>query len=136
VRFLDTNVIIRLLTRDDQVKAEASLELFKRIGQGVEEVQICESMVAEIAYVLSSRALYNLDHSEIRDRLAPLLGLRGLRVPNKTIVLRALDLYAEHSVLDFEDALAVSYMEAQRIEEIYSYDHDFDRVQSITRVEP
>jgi predicted nucleic acid-binding protein len=49
--------------------------------------------------------------------------------------LRALDLYAAHSI-DFEDALIVAQMERQRITDIYSYDQDFGSVAGITRLEP
>ena len=136
MKFLDTNIFIRYLTGDDRVKAQACFELFQQVGEGREELQTCEAMLAEIAYVLSSRSLYGLNHAEIRDRLAPILLLRGLRIPNKGGCLRALDIYAERGGLDFEDALAVAYMEAQGITEIYSYDRDFDRVPSVTRLEP
>ena len=34
MRFLDTNVILRYLTRDDEAKAEACYQLFQRVGRG------------------------------------------------------------------------------------------------------
>ncbi len=137
MRFLDTNVILRYLTRDDEVKAEACYELFQRVSRGEEELFTCEAIVTEVVYVLSSaRAGYQLGHEEIRARLLPILTLRGLRIPQKRIYIRALDLYASSNFLDFEDALAVVHMEQQGIEEILTYDRDFDRVDNIVRVEP
>jgi len=59
-----------------------------------------------------------------------------LRIPRKGIYLRALDLYAAHPGLDFEDALAVTHMEDAGIEELLSYDRDFDRVAGVRRSEP
>lgn len=137
MRFLDTNVIIRYLTRDDERKAQACYELFQRVKQGDEEVFICEAIVTEVAYVLtSSRAPYRLGHTEVKDRLLPILTLRGVKLAHKRVCFRALDIYASSPGLDLEDALAVAHMEQQGITGIYSYDRDFDDVASIRRMEP
>ena len=137
MRFLDTNVILRYLTRDDEAKAQACYQLFQRVKQGEEELFTCEAIVTEVAYVLSSpRAPYKLSHEEVRARLLPILTLRGLKLPQKRVYLRALDLYASSLFLDFEDALAVAHMEQRGVTEIISYDRDFDRVTGLQRVEP
>ncbi len=79
--------------------------------------------------------LYNLPRQEIRKRLMPLLTLNGLRMPNRGVGLRALELYEEQPV-DFEEALAVAHMEQQGIQEIFSNDRDFDRFPQVARIEP
>ena len=137
MRFLDTNVILRYLTRDDEVKADACYQLFQRVRHGDEEVLTCEAVVSEVVYVLASHRLpYRLGHEEIRRRLVPLLALRGLKLPQKSVYIRALDVYASFSRLDFEDALVVAHMERQGITDILSYDKDFDLVPGVQRVEP
>jgi len=137
MRFLDANVILRYLTRDDEAKAQACYELFQRVKQGEEVVFTCEAIITEVVYVLSSpRAPYHLRHEEIRARLQPILTLPSLRLQRKRIYLRALDLYASSPFLDFEDTLAIAYMERQGMKELLSYDRGFDRVQGITRIEP
>ena len=137
MRFLDTNVILRYLTRDDEAKAEACYQLFQQVRRGEEELVTCEAIVTEVVYVLSSpRAPYRLSHEEIRARLVPILTLRGLRLPQKRVYLSALDLYASSPFLDFEDALAVAHMERLGVTEIVSYDKDFDRLPTLQRVEP
>ena len=137
MRFLDTNVILRYLTRDDDAKAKACYELFQRVQRGEEELTTCEAIVAEVVYVLSSpRLSYRLNHAQIRARLLPILTLRGLKLPHKRVCLRALDLYASSAFLDFEDAVAVAHMEQRSITEIVSYDRDFDRLAGLRRAEP
>ncbi len=137
MKFLDTNVILRYLTRDDEVRAEACYRLFQRVKQGQEELVVCEAIVTEVVYVLSSvRAPYRLSHEEIRARLLPILTLRGLKLPQKNVYLRALDLYASSPFLDFEDALTVCHMEQRGITELVSYDRDFDRIGGIRRIAP
>ncbi len=137
MRFVDTNVFLRYLTRDDEVKAEACYRLFQRAKQGEEELFTCEAIITEVVYVLSSpRAPYRLSRSDIRSRLIPLLTLQGLNIPQRHVYVRALDLYSSHPSLDFEDALAVAHMEQQGVTEIVSYDKDFDRVTGLQRTEP
>ncbi|TAK33883.1 MAG: PIN domain-containing protein [Chloroflexota bacterium] len=136
MKFLDANVFLRYLTRDDPVKAEACFALLQDVKRGLEQVTTCEVILHEVLYVLTSRAQYGLSHAEAVGRLRPLLTLRGLKLPRKRVYLRALDLYASSPFLDFGDALAVAHMENLGIQEILSYDSDFDRVESVTRSEP
>ena len=136
MRFLDTNVIIRYLTGDDEEKAEACYRLFQRASRGEEVLMTCEAIVWEVVYVLASpRAGYGLNHEEIRARLIPLLTLRGLRIPQKQVYIDALNIYASSS-FDFEDALAIAHMQQQGISEIISYDKDFDSMPGVHRIEP
>ena len=79
MKFLDTNVIIRFLTRDDEEKAEACYQLLQRASRGVETLLTCEAIITEVVYVLSSkRAPYKLTHDEIRSRLTPIIAIRGV----------------------------------------------------------
>lgn len=136
MRFLDTNILLRYLTKDDEIKADACFELFQRVKQGKEEVTTCEAIITEVVYVLASRAHYHLSPEEISARLRPILALRGLKLPHKRLYLRALDLYTSYTFLDFEDALSVAHMEHRGIKEVLSYDTDFDRIPGIQRMEP
>lgn len=137
MRFLDTNIIIRFLSNDDPPKARACLALFERIERGEEQVRASVTHIAEVCFVLASRrGPYRLSHDDIRGRLLPILKLPGVKLPNKRLVLRALDSYATFSRLDFEDALAVAIMEAEGMTELYSYDTDFDGVAGMVRLEP
>ncbi|MCY3638727.1 MAG: PIN domain-containing protein, partial [Chloroflexi bacterium] len=54
MEFLDTNVILRYLTKDDEAKAEACYELFEQARQGDKALFTCEAIIAEVVYVLSS----------------------------------------------------------------------------------
>lgn len=134
-QFIDANVFIRHLTRDDPRKAQACLELFQRAREREVTLTTSESVIAEVVYVLSSRKLYNLPREEIRKLLYPLLSLPGLKLTNRKMYLHALDLYATHP-LDFEDALTVAQMKRQKLSQIYSYDRHFDQVAGIKRMEP
>jgi predicted nucleic acid-binding protein len=132
--FVDTNIFLRYLTKDDPDKAQACFELFKRAEANQVTLTATETVIAEVVYVLSSKRTHDLPRDQIRARLYPLLTLQGLRLPQRRTVLRALDLYVAYEI-DFEDALMVAHMERQAIRELYSYDRDFDQVPGVNRQE-
>jgi len=133
--FLDANIILRFLTRDDPAKAERCFELFQRADRGEVELTTSESVLAEVVCVLSSPRLYHLAPERIRDLLLPILNLRGLKLSSRQLYRRALAIYAA-SHIDFEDALTVAHMERRGINEVLSYDRHFDRVEGVVRQEP
>ncbi len=135
MEFIDANVFLRFFTRDDPVKAERVKALLERAEQGDVELTTSESVISELVFVLSSTRLYNLSRERVRMLLHPILSLRGLKLSNRSVFLRALDLYAE-TPMDFVDALAVAHMEAQKVTAIYSYDKHFDGLHGIRRLEP
>jgi predicted nucleic acid-binding protein len=128
--------MLRYLTGDDPVKAAACYSLFQRLKSGQEEVTSSEVLLHEALYVLTSPRHYRLSHPDAAARLRPLLTLRGFKLLNKRVYLRALDLYASNASLDFGDAVAIARMENLRIGEIYSYDTDFDSLPGVSRIEP
>lgn len=136
MRFLDTNVILRYLVRDDEVKAAACYELFQRVNAGREELTTCEAVITEAVYVLSGRKGYRLPRETVRDLLRPIIAMQGLRLHKKRVYLLALDLYVTHPQLDYEDALIVAHMQDAGINEVVTYDRDFDRIPDVLRAEP
>lgn len=137
MQFLDTNIILRYLTHDDPVKAQACFVLLQQVKNGQVQLQTTEAIIAEVTYVLTSpRQPYKKSHQEVAAWLKPIVQLRHLALPRKRVVQRALDLYDLYPQLDFEDALSVATMEQTRQPEILSYDGDFDAIPGITRHEP
>ena len=125
-RFLDTNVLLRYLTRDDEEKAQ-------RVERGDEAVVTSPMVVFETIFTL--QRYYRLPKERIRERVGDLLSLRSLHVPDKQVCQRALDLYVRHNV-SFADAYNAASMHQRQMTEIYSWDTDFDKLPGITRVEP
>jgi uncharacterized protein len=136
MRFLDTNILLRYLTRDVPQKAEACYQLLQQVKEGQELVTTSEAVITEVVYVLSSKKGYRLPREDIRARLTPILSLRGFRLTHRGVYLKALNLYAAHPNLDFEDAVSVLHMKRQGITSILSYDTDFDEIAGVERVEP
>jgi uncharacterized protein len=133
--FLDSNIILRYLTRDDPGKAENCYLLFQKAKTGEIKLITSEAIITEVVYVLSSENLYKLSRNEIQLLLTPIITLKGLKLSQKKLYLRALEVYALKNI-DFEDALSFAYMENRKVKEIYSYDRDFDKLDGINRIEP
>lgn len=136
MRFLDANIFLRHLTGDHIAMSRACEELFAEIEQGLQEATTCEAIIAEVVYVLRSKAVYGLRAEEVRDRLQPVLSLSGLRIPNREVYFHALDLIVAHPALDFEDALCAAHMARLGLTEIYTFDRHFDRIDEVERVTP
>lgn len=132
--YVDTDVLIRLLTGDDPKKQEASAILFEKVEKGTSVLSAPDTAIADAVFVLSSK-YYDLSRVKIRDLLVALLRYPNFKVENKQVLIKALDLYALKNI-DFGDAmLAVLTLESQN-RLIYSYDYDFDKIQGIKRKEP
>jgi len=133
--FVDTDVIIRLLTGDDPDKGAEAAVLFQAVEAGNLSLLAPDTVIADAVYVLSSPRLYNLPRLQIQALLMPLLRLPGFKVRNRQSIIRALELYAS-TRLDFWDALIVASMEQQGSRVLYSYDTHFDHISSVDRRSP
>jgi predicted nucleic acid-binding protein len=135
VSFVDTNVLIRLLTGDDLKKQEASAALFTKVEEGNLTLHAPDTVIADAVFVLSSKRLYNLPRLKIAQLLTSLVRLTHFRVANRLVVLRALSLYGS-STIDFGDAMIVAAMQQYGSSTLFSFDTDFDGVKGISRLEP
>ena len=132
-RLLDTNILLRYLTRDDEKKAASAFALLRRIEQGDETVATSPLVIFETVFTLQKT--YRIPRVQIRDALSDIISLRGVDLPNKSVYLHALELYAEKNI-SFADVYNAAYLQAHHLNEIYSYDTDFDKIAGIVRVEP
>ena len=133
--FVDTDVLIRLLTGDDPVKQAQAASLFQLVEQGEQSLLAPDTVIADAVYVLSSTRLYNLTRAQVVALLVPLLRLPGFRVENKKAVIKALEIYS-NTKLDFGDALIVASMQLSGSKTLFAYDSDFDTVAGIERLTP
>ncbi|HZS94623.1 MAG TPA: type II toxin-antitoxin system VapC family toxin [Chloroflexota bacterium] len=140
MRLLDANIFLRALVAPqsaaDRARAQAATGLFERLARGEEEATTIEAIIAEVCYVLRSRAHYALAPAEVAARLRPLILLRGLKLPHKRTYLQALDLWTAFPALDFEDALLLAHAERLGIDTVTSYDTDFDHLPGFAREQP
>lgn len=134
MRFLDTDLLLRYFTRDDEEKAQRVLTLLERVKRNEEKVLTSSLVMFETIFTLQS--FYKVSRGEIKKLLNPILDLRGLKLLNKEIYRHALDIYVKKKKVSFVDAFNAVFALQKGINEIYSYDEDFDKIEGVKRVIP
>lgn len=139
VTFVDANFLLRGLIRgatpQDEVMAREAADLFARAERGDEEITTSDAVLAEVAFILNSPRQYDRPPDDVAARLKTILLLRGFRLPQKRIVLRALDIWTSFPKLGFVDALTASYATEPGVA-LATFDSDFDDLPGITRYRP
>lgn len=111
---LDTNIVVRLIARDDRTPLERARRLVTST--------ICylpDTVLLEVAWVL--RSTYGAARQQIHAELMAVLGLPNVRIADAERIRLALDWYAEG--LDFADALHLA--SAQHADAIVTFDRRF-----------
>ena len=135
MRIIDANVVIRYLAADHPDQSERTIPFFDRLVTGEERALMIEGVIVEIIQVLSSRRGYAMSRPYIAHALQTIISLLGLHVPDRDQHFAALAWYAT-SHLDYVDCLNIAFMRALDITEIVTFDHDYDFIQGIARIEP
>lgn len=99
MRAVDTNVLVRLATRDD-AKQVAAAEAFIAPGAWISHLVLAEAM-----WVLSS--VYDLGPTDIATAIEMLLNHRDLSLQDADVVAAALTHFRKHPKLGFSDCLVL-----------------------------
>ena len=93
---IDTNVLVRLLTRDDELQFKQASTLFTE-----NKIFLPETVILETEWVL--RFAYKLPKTTIFEALRKTLGLPNVQTARPGVIVQALHLAGQG--LDFADAL-------------------------------
>ena len=99
MRAVDTNVLVRLVTRDDP-RQTASAEAFVTKGAWVSHL-----VLVEATWVLDS--VFGLNHAQIAVAVDMLLNHRDLVVQDADVVSAALAHYRKRPKLEFSDCMVL-----------------------------
>jgi predicted nucleic-acid-binding protein len=99
VRAVDTNVLVRLVTRDD-ARQVAAAEAFVARGAWVPQVVLVEAV-----WVLTS--VYDLDAPAVATAVDMLLNHRDLTIQDADVVAGALRQFRQKPSVDFSDCLVL-----------------------------
>ena len=113
---VDTNIVVRLLTGDDQTQLVQAREIFTS-----NEVFISETVFLEIEWVL--RYAYDLSPTTIHDGLLKLCGLPNVVLRDAPTIAQAFEGY--RSGMDFADALHLAL--CSHCSELFTFDKKFVR---------
>jgi len=132
-KFVDANIFLRYLTKDDPSKYERCRAMFKRALEGEITISTSGMVIAELIWTLLS--YYKISKAEVIEKVSVILGTGSLFIPDKDVLVDALVLYARKNI-DFIDAYNAVFMKYQGLREIFSYDADFEAIEDIERKEP
>lgn len=126
---LDTNVLIRHFTGDPP---ELARRATAALASG-ERLVLTSVVAAECVSVLAS--VYDVDRHGVVTLLRAVIGFPAIDVPERAVLLRALEIY-ELERLDFANAHLAASAELAGVRNVLSFDRDLDRVQTIACREP
>jgi predicted nucleic-acid-binding protein len=115
MRALDTNVLVRLVARDDEAQHAAA-----RAVMAAGDVLVLPTVLMEAEWVLRSR--YQLPRGEIAEGLSTLCAQQGVTVASAEAVATALSAYAERG--DFADHLHLSLAAEQGATAFTTFDRN------------
>lgn len=101
----------------------------------VGEIKVITTHAVMFEVVFTLERFYKKGKIEIRDLLLPLLELRNIKLEGKRSLRTIFDIYIGKNI-SFIDAYHAVFMEKENINEVISFDHDFDRIEKIKRIEP
>jgi len=126
MRAVDTNVLVRLVTRDD-AKQAARADRFVSSGAWVSHL-----VLAETAWVLS--AVYELDARSIATALEMLLAHEALSIQDPNVVRSALDHFLRRPALGFSDCLILEVARAAGHVPMGTFDRDLGKLAGAQRL--
>ena len=119
---VDTNVIIRFLTHDDDLQYKKAFSIFNS-----NQVFISDTVILETEWVL--RFVYEFSPANICSAFIGLFGLKNVHLANPTQTAQTIEWHK--SGLDFSDALHLSH--CQNYEKLFTFDKNFlSKAQGLT----
>lgn len=119
---VDTNVVVRLLTQDDEQQYEKSRKLFQE-----QDIFIPDTVILETEWVL--RFAYHFKPDEVCRAFRNLLGLPNVQLADASVMSQVLQWH--ENGLDFADALHLAL--SQNFSAIYTFDIRFvNRAKGLT----
>lgn len=120
---VDTNIVVRFLTLDDEQQYQQSYKLFQE-----HDVFIPDTVILETEWVL--RYAYKFKASEICQALRKLFGLSNVYLTDTGLMIQVLQWH--ENGLDFADAFHLS--QSQNCSTMYTFDNKFiKKAKSLTQ---
>lgn len=126
MRAVDTNVLVRLLTRDD-VRQVAAAEAFVARGAWVSHLVLVEAM-----WVLSS--VYDRAPGDIATAVEMLLNHKELTVQDSDVVAAALVRFSKRPSLSFSDCLVLEVARKAGHLPLGTFDRELSRLDGAQRL--
>jgi len=123
VKSFDTNVVVRILVKDDPDQSSAAEAAWRQaVAEG--GVFLPATVLVEVVWVL--RAAYKLDRATIVGALRRVIDSEGATVEHEALVRRAIDSY-DAGAADFSDYIIRESARGANALPVVTFDHLFAR---------
>jgi predicted nucleic-acid-binding protein len=126
MRAIDTNVLVRLLARDD-AKQVAAAERFVEGG-----VWVSHLVLMEVTWVLDS--VYDLAPAAIGTAIEMLLGHQSITLEKAEVVAAAVAQFRKRPALGFSDCLIVEVARKAGHTPVGTFDRELGRLEGVQRI--
>ncbi len=131
--FIDSNIFLRIIAKDSQVKLRECETLVIKISQNKINASTSSLVLTEVVWTCLKG--YKLMRNEVKEVIKSITGIKNLRFEDKMKVSTAAEMFDKHNI-KFADCLIASHPKmVQGDMIIVSYDRDFDKL-GIKRLEP
>jgi predicted nucleic-acid-binding protein len=132
--FMDTSVILRILIKDDELKARAAVNLLKSAGEKGLVLYLLPVAVLETVWVLEK--VYAFPRKEVREVVEAILNTPELKVEQEAVFRKALKTYVERNI-KFADAVMGYWGLDKGYATVFTYDEkDFKRIEGLETRKP
>jgi predicted nucleic-acid-binding protein len=132
--FVDTSVILRILIKDDELKARAAVNLLKSAGEKDLILYLLPVAVLETVWVLEK--VYAFPRKEVREVVEAILNTPELKVEQEAVFRKALKTYVEKNI-KFADAVMGYWGLDKGYTTVFTYDEkDFKRIEGLESRKP
>jgi len=129
---LDSNIILRFVLDNDPKLSPKAKAILEKIQLGKIKTYLSLLAISEVIFTLERS--YHLPKKEIVKTLSIVFKIPNLKVENQKLIKEAFVYYAGKNI-SFVDAYHVVWMSKKKINKIYSFDRDFDKISAIKRLE-
>lgn len=126
MRAIDTNILVRIATQDDERQARSAE---RAVAEGAWVSQV---VLAETAWVLVS--LYGLSRAELGDVIGRLLDHVSIAVQDQDLVAEALALFNRSNKISFPDCLILEIARKAGHTPLVTFDREFAKLDGVERI--
>ena len=132
--FVDTSVILRILIKDDELKARAAVNLLKSAGEKGLILYLLPVAVLETVWVLEK--VYSFSRKAVREVVEAILNTPELKVEQEAVFRKALKTYDEKNI-KFADGVMGYWGLDKGYTTVFTYDEkDFRRIEGLETRKP
>lgn len=126
IYFIDTNIFVRLIMREDKQITKECDDFFEQVKFGKLEAVTSTLVLAEVGWLLKS--YYRLPKLKVVQSLKGIGSLGGLKIEGESSWFDAINLYGKYNVKLTDAMIAAIPQIADKEWTIVSYDEDFKKL--------